>query len=208
MYLSDVLTYTGRTAAFRRLLTSLDGYDVGDGGAYGFDLIERRIWASSPTNLAHMRRVVALFVRLDGDLHGGFENLASDEHLCVTCTPDAWSPDPDQPSVSTWSVEELRALGLAVPWELEHDRSCQLIRRAGILNSAEARRRKARLVVDLRRPLDDADLSLIGDQVARSGYDERYQDVERALRRRSLPDLRAFLDEIADVTWVTPAGVE
>ena len=90
MYLSDVLTYTGRTTAFRRLLTSLDGYDVGDGADDGFDFIERRIWAGRLAGLARMRRVVALCVRIDGDVRGGFENLASDEHLCVTCTPDAW----------------------------------------------------------------------------------------------------------------------
>jgi len=220
LHLSDKLDYSSGGRAFARLLKSMDDYALGERGDYGFSLYDRSIYASSTDDLAHMRRLVALFVKLDGDLRGGFETLASDEHLCVECVPGGWSmwegtsaapvANPVSLKGDRWDVELLQEHGFTVPWELRYDRSCQIIGRACSLTSDHARVARIAAVIDLRRvTIPDH----IYKQIERQARGVRHVDdlnrLQRALRGQpTLADYRATVARLVDATWVTADAVE
>lgn len=218
--LSDNLEYNGHARGFARLLKAMDDYNPPERGECGFSLYDRSIYASSTDGLARMRRVVALLVRLDGDVRGGFDALASDEHLCVACVPGPWSmwegtigaPVANSASLrgDHWSVELLQEHGFDVPWELAHDRSCQIIQRAAILTSDRAPVARIAAVVDLRRATAPAH---IYEQILRQVRGVRHvgdvDRLERALREcPTLAECRAAVAGLIDATWVTPDGIE
>ncbi len=220
LHLSDKLDYSGDGRAFARLLKSMDDYALGERGDYGFSLYDRSIYASSTDGLAHMRRLVALFVKLDGDLRGGFDTLASDEHLCVECVPGPWSmwegtiaapvANPVSLTGDRWDADLLHEHGFAVPWELIYDRSCQIIGRTCSLTSDHAHVARIAAMIDLRRATVPAH---IYEQIERQARGVRHVDdlnrLQRALRGRpTLADYRATVARLVDATWVTCNAVE
>lgn len=208
-YLTDRLDYSGTGSQWRWLLRTMDERHGDEGTAEaGFSLDARTIYGRTPALLARMRRIVALYVRLLGDLDGGFSNLASDEHLCVECYP------------TNWSYGDLIARDMGpIPWELspEYNRACQIIRHSGVLNVMEARPLCAKVTVDLRTALTpEAIIGQIRDHLYGIGT-ERYALI--ATLEQIAQDKRAWVGNLAgfigrvdeepglDVTWVHDGGV-
>lgn len=210
-YLVDKLEYGGRGSQWRWLLRTLDEQHhqagVLDSDEAGFTLEIQTIYGRTPRDLARMRRMVALYVRLLGDLDGGFSNLASDEHLCVACLPQNWTME---------MLETHRDL-LPIPWELKPDynRSCQIIRHSSVLNVMESRQITGKATVDLRTARTAAQIiEQIRDHLYGIGT-ERYMILDRleTLARTGPRDRQAFIAAVnaepsLDITWVKSEGID